>query len=48
MIRRMDFLWFRLLGAGCCWIRCRVNAHHRRELVRRLEDHVSWQKAHLN
>ena len=48
MIRRLDFLWIRLLGTGYRWIMRRVNAHHRREMMRDLESHLASQKAHLN
>ena len=48
MIRRLDKAWFRLLGVVHCWtVRC-AEAHCRREQMRRLRQHLAWQKAHLN
>jgi hypothetical protein len=48
MIRRLDNLWFHLLGEAHFWIMRRACAHRRREALRRLERHVAWQNAHLN
>ncbi len=60
MIRRLDKVWFGLLGRAHRWILCRVGAHYRREMVRgakahrrqaavrRLERHLAAQKPHLN
>ena len=60
MIRRLDNLWFGLLGSAHRWILFRVaaycqrdrvrraEAHCRQETLRRLERHLAWQKPHLN
>ena len=60
MIRRLDNLWFGLLGRVHRWILCRVaeycqrdmvrraEAHGRQEALRRLERHLASQKPHLN
>jgi hypothetical protein len=48
MIRKLDKLWFRLLGALFrSVLRC-GQAHCRREKMRRFRRHLAWQKAHLN
>jgi hypothetical protein len=48
MIRKLDKLWFRLLGVLYCWaVRC-AQAHFRREKLRRFRRHLAWQKTHLN
>ena len=48
MIRKLDKLWFRLLGVGYHWILRRAKAHCHREKMRRFRRHLPWQKAHLN
>ena len=60
MIRRVDNLWFGLLGRAHRWMLRRVaahfgrkmargaEAHRRQEAVRRLEQHLASQKPHLN
>ena len=56
MIRRLDKVWFVVLGRAQRWILCRVSAHCRREVVRgakgealrRLERALASQKPHLN
>jgi hypothetical protein len=48
MMRRLDRVWFRLLGAVHSWALRRGQAHCRREKWRRLRRHLAWQKAHLN
>ncbi|HOC57306.1 MAG TPA: hypothetical protein PKI20_16930 [Verrucomicrobiota bacterium] len=60
MIRRLDKVWFGLLGKTHRWILCQVAAHYRREMVRgaeahrrleavrRLERHVASQNPNLN
>ena len=48
MIRKLDKLWFRLLGALFRWTLRRGQAHCRREKMRRFRRHLAWQKAHLN
>ena len=60
MIRRLDKVWYGLLGRAHRWILCRVIAYSERDLVRqaeaqrrqealrRLERHLAAQKPHLN
>jgi hypothetical protein len=48
MIRKLDKLWFRLLGATYRWLVRRAKAHGRREKMRRFRRHLAWQKAALN
>jgi hypothetical protein len=48
MKRELDKLWSRLVGAVHGWVVRRGRAHRRRELLRRLERQVAWQKPHLN
>ena len=48
MMWRLDRYWFRLLGAAHGWVLRRAQAHYRRETMRRLRQHLAWQKAHLN
>ena len=48
MIRRLDKLWFRLLGALYRWAVRRGQAHGRREKVRRFRRHLAWSKNYLN
>jgi hypothetical protein len=60
MIRRLDKLWFGVLGRAQRWLLRRVAAHFRRkmgreaeahrrqEAVQRLERHLASQKPHLN
>jgi len=60
VIRRVDNLWFGLLGRAHRWMLRRVaahfgrkmvrgaEAHRRQEAVRRLEQHLASQKPHLN
>ena len=60
MTRRLDRLWFGVLGRAHRWILCRVAGHYRRamlrgavahrrqEAVRRLERHLASQNPHLN
>ncbi|HEY9174553.1 MAG TPA: hypothetical protein VI136_19890 [Verrucomicrobiae bacterium] len=48
MMRRLDRLWFWLLGAVHDWVLCRAQAHCRREKLRRLRRFLAEQKVHLN
>ncbi|HMP82595.1 MAG TPA: hypothetical protein PKA41_07795 [Verrucomicrobiota bacterium] len=48
MIRKLDKLWFWLLGVIHRWRLRRGQAHCRREKLRRFRRHLAWQKAHLN
>ncbi len=48
MIRKLDKLWFWLLGAVHGWVLRRGQAHCRREKLRRLRRFLATQKAHLN
>lgn len=48
MIRKVDKLWFRLLGGTHRWLVRRAKAHNRREKMRRFRRHLAWQKAALN
>ena len=48
MMRRLDRLWFWLLGAVHGWVLRRARAHCRREILRRFGRRVAWQKPHLN
>ena len=48
MIRKLDKLWFRLLGATHRWLVRRAQAHNRREKMRRFWRVLSRQKAALN
>ena len=48
MIRRLDRLWFRLLAAAYRRAVRGVEAHARREMVRRLRRQVEWQRWDLN
>lgn len=48
MIRKLDKLWFRLLGTLYRWVLRRANAHCRREKFRRFQRLLASQKAYLN
>lgn len=48
MMRRLDKVWFRLLGAMHGWVQRRGQAHCRREKRRRLRRFLEAQKSHLN
>lgn len=48
MIRKLDKLWFRLLGTAYHWILRQAEAHCRREKMRRFRRHLAWQNTHLN
>ncbi len=48
MMRRLDKVWFRLLGVVHAWVQRRGQAHCRREKLRRLRRFLAWQKTHLN
>ncbi len=60
MMRRVDRLWYRLLGVVNGWVVRRAQAHCRREMARkakgtargeaerRLHEHLAGQKAELN
>ena len=48
MMRRLDKVWFRLLGVLHAWVQRRGQAHCRREQLRRLHRFLAWQKSHLN
>ena len=48
MIRKLDKVWFRVLGVVHGWVLRRGVAHCRREKLRRLRRLVALQKAHLN
>ena len=48
MIRQLDKLWFRLLGAAHCWVLRRADAYCRRERERRLRRFLAWQQNFLN
>ena len=48
MFRKLDKLWFRLLGLLYRWAVRRGQAHCRREKLRRFRRHLAWQTAHLN
>lgn len=48
MMRKLDKVWFRLLGVVHHWIMRRAEAHCRREKLRRLRRFLAAQKAHLN
>ncbi len=47
-MRRVDWWWFRVLGAVLRWVMRRYQGFCRWELQRRLWRHVAWQKPHLN
>ena len=48
MIRKLDRLWFRLLGRLHNWVvRC-AQAHCQREKLRRFRRHQAWQKNQRN
>ena len=48
MIRKLDRLWFRLLGVVHRWTIRRGQAHCRREKMRRFWRHLAWQNSNLN
>lgn len=48
MIRKLDKLWFRLLGATHRWLVRRAQAHGRREKMRRFRRLMARQKPALN
>jgi hypothetical protein len=48
MIRKLDRLWFRLLGTVHRWAIRRGQAHCRREKERRFRHHLAWQNNYLN
>ena len=48
MIRKLDKLWFRLLGGVHRWTLRRGAAHCRREKWRRFKRHLAWQEARRN
>jgi hypothetical protein len=48
MFRKIDRYWIRLLAVVNRWVVRRARAHCRREMVRRLEQHLTRPKAHLN
>ena len=48
MIRKLDKLWFRLLGVLYLWALRRGQAHCLREKMRRFRRHLAWKKVHLN
>lgn len=48
MIRKLDKLWFRLLGVVHRWTLRRGVAHCRREKWRRFRKHLEWQEARRN
>jgi hypothetical protein len=48
MIRKLDKLWFRLVGVVHRWTLRRGQAHCRREMMRRFRRIMAWQKNFLN
>ena len=48
MIRKLDKLWFRVLGVVHRWTIRQADAHCRREKERRFQRLFSWQNHHLN
>lgn len=48
MMRKIDKVWFRLLGVVHGWAVRRGQAHCRREKLRRLRRHLAWQRSYLN
>jgi len=48
MIRKLDKLWFRLLGTVYRWILRRAKAHCRREKMRRFWRHLARQRPERN
>jgi len=48
MIRKLDKLWFRVLGFIHCWTIRQAKAHCRREKLRRFHRLMEWQNSKLN
>ena len=48
MIRKLDKLWFRLLGVVHRWTIRQAVAHCQREKLRRFQRLMAWQKSALN
>ena len=48
MIRKLDQIWFQLLGVLFRWALRRGKGHCRREKMRRFRRHLAGQKHHLN
>ena len=48
MIRKLDKLWFRVLGVVHRWTIRQADAHCRREKERRFQRLMQWQNHHLN
>lgn len=48
MIRKLDKLWFRVLGFIHFWTIRQAEAHCRREKLRRFRRLMEWQKSNLN
>ena len=48
MIRKLDKLWFKLLGTTHRWVLRRADAHCRREKMRRFRRLMSWPTNFLN
>ncbi len=48
MIRKLDKLWFRVLGVVHRWTIRQADAYCRREKERRFQRLFSWQNHHLN
>lgn len=48
MIRKLDKLWFRVLGYLYWWTVRQAEAHCRREKQRRFRLLMAWQKSNLN
>jgi hypothetical protein len=48
MIRKLDKIWFRILGIVHRWTIRQAGAHCRREKQRRWRRLMAWQNQHLN
>ena len=48
MIRKLDKVWFRVLGVAYRWVVRRAEAHCQREKWRRFKRHLARPGNHLN